>query len=111
MLGLLAVAAGAFGAHALRERLAPDLLAVFETGARYQLVHALLVVVVGLFEDRGGRPLAPAGLLLVIGTVVFSGSLYALALSGARLWGAVTPVGGLLQIAGWLVLAIRLARR
>lgn len=103
---LLAVGAGAFGAHALRERLAPDLLAAFETGARYQMYHALALVAVGLAVGRwnsGG--LTAAGWLFLAGTLVFSGSLYALALTGARWLGAIAPLGGLAFLAGWLALA------
>lgn len=107
--GFVAVAAGAFGAHALRARLAPDLLAVFETGARYQMYHALALLAVALFVGRWQAAQAPqavwAGWLFVAGTLVFSGSLYALALTGARWWGAVTPVGGVAFLAGWLLLA------
>ncbi len=101
----IGVALGAFGAHALRDRLTPDLLAVFETGARYQLIHGLALLFLGA---RSGLParrsLAVGGWLLVAGTIVFSGSLYALALSGVRTWGAVTPLGGLCFLAGWLTL-------
>lgn len=103
---LLGVAAGAFGAHALRGRLGPDLLAVFETGARYQLVHALALVLVGLaLEQRASRALAAAGALFAAGIVLFSGSLYALALTGTRAWGAVTPLGGLCFLTGWALAA------
>jgi len=110
--GLLAVVAGAFGAHALRGRLAPDLLAVFETAARYHLIHALAILAAAWVLDRTGRPLAGvAGWLFVAGTVLFSGSLYALALTGIRVLGAITPLGGLGFIAGWLCLALAMARR
>jgi uncharacterized membrane protein YgdD (TMEM256/DUF423 family) len=103
---LISVAAGAFGAHALRSRLAPDLLAVFETGARYQMYHALGLVAVGWAASRWpGGLTAAAGWLLIAGTVLFSGSLYALALSGVRALGAVTPVGGVAFLAGWALLA------
>ena len=109
---LIGVIAGAFGAHALRGRLTPELLQVFETGARYQLFHALALVLVGLAIERASRPaLRRAGWLFVAGTVLFSGSLYALALSGVRAWGAVTPLGGLCFIAGWAALAWGLAKR
>jgi uncharacterized membrane protein YgdD (TMEM256/DUF423 family) len=104
---LLAVGAGAFGAHWLRARLTPDLLAVFETGVRYQMYHALALLCVAWAVTRW--PVAPvraAGWLFVAGTVVFSGSLYALALSGVRGLGAVTPLGGLAFLAGWLALAV-----
>ena len=103
----LAVAAGAFGAHALRTRLAPDLLAAFETAARYQMYHALALLFAAWAATRW--PLGPvraAGWLFVVGTVVFSGSLYLLALTGVRGFGAVTPLGGLALLAGWLALAV-----
>jgi len=103
---LVSVAAGAFGAHALRARLAPELLVVFETGARYQMYHALGLVAVGWSASRWpGAATTAAGWLLVAGTLLFSGSLYALALSGVRALGAVTPFGGLAFLAGWLCLA------
>ena len=106
VLGLLGVAAGAFGAHALRGRLSAELLQVFETGARYQLIHALALVGVALAgERRASRALTAAGWLFVAGIVLFSGSLYALALTNIRVWGAVTPLGGLCFLAGWAALA------
>ena len=99
----LGVAAGAFGAHALETRLPVDLLAVFETGVRYHLVHALALLAVGLWGAIHGpsRRLDAAGWLFAAGIVVFAGSLYLLALTGARWLGAVTPVGGLCFLAGW----------
>ncbi len=100
----VSVAAGAFGAHALRARLAPDLLAVFETGARYQMFHALALLAVAWAVGRWPGA-AAAGWLFLAGTLLFSGSLYALALTGARGLGAVTPVGGVAFLAGWLWLA------
>lgn len=104
--GLVAVAAGAFGAHALRSRLSPDLLAVFETAARYQMYHALALLAVAWAATRWpGTPVRAAGWLFVAGTVVFSGSLYLLALTGVRWLGAVTPLGGVLLVGGWLALA------
>jgi len=109
---LIAVAAGAFGAHALRRRLPGDLLAVFETGARYQMYHALaLLFVAWAVTHWHGAPVRAAGWLFIGGTAVFSGSLYLLALTGARWWGAVTPIGGVLFLAGWLALAIGIWRR
>ena len=103
---LVSVAAGAFGAHALRSRLSPDLLVTFETGARYQMYHALGLVAVAWAASRWpGALTTAAGWLLVAGTVLFSGSLYALALSGVRALGAVTPLGGVAFLAGWAVLA------
>lgn len=107
----IAVGAGAFGAHALRTRLSPDLLAVFETGARYQMYHALALVLVGLLVTRWpGGTTVWAGWLFLAGTVLFSGSLYLLALSGMRWLGAITPLGGVAFLAGWLCLALA-ARR
>jgi uncharacterized membrane protein YgdD (TMEM256/DUF423 family) len=102
----LAVAAGAFGAHALRAQLAPGQLLTFETAARYQMYHALALLAVAWASTRWpGIPVRAAGWLFIGGTVVFSGSLYLLALTGARWLGAVTPIGGLLFLAGWLTLA------
>ena len=100
----IAVALGAFGAHGLRARLVPDMLATFEIGVRYQMYHALALLAVGLAVPRWPS-LALGGWLFVAGTIVFSGSLYALALTGQRWLGAVTPVGGAAFIAGWLALA------
>ncbi len=103
---LVAVAAGAFGSHALRGRLPPDLLATFEIGVRYQMYHALGIVAVSWAASRWpGTAVHAAGWLFVAGTVLFSGSLYALALSGVRALGAVTPFGGVAFLAGWLLLA------
>lgn len=100
--GLVAVAAGAFGAHALKARLDADRLAVWETGARYQMYHALaLVAVAWLCERTGARAATAAGWSMTAGIVLFSGSLYALALSGVRGLGAVTPLGGLCFLVGW----------
>ncbi len=108
----VSVAAGAFGAHALRARLSPDLLAVFETGARYQMFHALALLAAALAWPRfAGLPLAWAGWLFAAGTVLFSGSLYALALTGVRALGAVTPIGGVAFLAGWIALAAAALRR
>jgi uncharacterized membrane protein YgdD (TMEM256/DUF423 family) len=108
----VSVAAGAFGAHALRARLAPELLAVFETGARYQMYHALGIALAAWAASRGGGAAAVwAGWLFAAGTVLFSGSLYALALSGTRALGAVTPFGGVAFIGGWIALAVAALRR
>ena len=108
---LLAVAAGAFGAHWLRSRLSAELLAAFETGARYQMYHALALLAVAWAHSRWpGGAVAVAGWLFVAGTVVFSGSLYLLALTGQRWLGAVTPVGGAAFLLGWLALATAILR-
>jgi uncharacterized membrane protein YgdD (TMEM256/DUF423 family) len=104
--GFLGVGLGAFAAHGLKARLAPDLLAVFEVGVRYQMYHALALLAVGWACTRWPGPAATAsGWLFVAGTLVFSGSLYALALSGVRWLGAITPLGGVALLAGWLCLA------
>jgi uncharacterized membrane protein YgdD (TMEM256/DUF423 family) len=103
---LVSVAAGAFGAHALRSRLAPELLVIFETGARYQMYHALGLIAVAWAASRWpSAAVTGAGWLLFAGTLLFSGSLYVLALSGVRAFGAVTPVGGVAFLAGWALLA------
>lgn len=102
----VAVAAGAFGAHALKARLPPELLAVFDTAARYQLAHALALLGVAWACQRWpGASVRWAGWCFAIGTVLFSGSLYLLALTGVRGLGAVTPFGGVAFLLGWLLLA------
>lgn len=119
----LGVAAGAFGAHALRARLEPRALEVFETAARYQMYHALALVAVGLLLARANGVatalLGPApgtgaavasGWLFVAGTVLFSGSLYAMTFTGLRALGAITPLGGVCFIAGWVCLAVAAAK-
>ena len=105
---LIAVAAGAFGAHALRSRLEPASLAIFETGARYQMYHALGLIAVAFAVSQwpAARSAVWAGWLFVAGTILFSGSLYLLALTGVRWLGAVTPLGGLAFMLGWICLAL-----
>ena len=104
-LALLAVAAGAFGAHALRARVPVELLAVFETGARYHMYHALaLLAVAWASQAWPGPAVTAAGWLFVGGIVLFSGSLYLLALTGVRWLGAITPIGGAAFLAGWALL-------
>jgi uncharacterized membrane protein YgdD (TMEM256/DUF423 family) len=107
LLAFIGVGAGAFGAHALQTRVSPDLLVTFETAARYQMYHALALLGVSwaVSEWPNGFTTA-AGWLFVAGIVVFSGSLYLLALTGVRWLGAVTPIGGVAMLAGWLCLAI-----
>jgi uncharacterized membrane protein YgdD (TMEM256/DUF423 family) len=103
----ISVAAGAFGAHGLKSRLTPDLLTIFETGARYHMYHSLGLIAVGLLA--AGRPsglLTGAGWAMLAGILLFSGSLYALALSGVRALGAITPLGGLAFLAGWALFAL-----
>ena len=104
--GFLAVALGAFGAHWLKSRIGPDMLAIFEVGVRYQMYHALALLTVAWAPTRWpGTVLSAGGWLFVAGTVIFSGSLYALSLTGVRWLGAITPLGGLAFMAGWLCLA------
>ena len=105
--GFLGVAFGAFGAHALRAKLSPEMLAVFETGVRYQMYHAFAAVASAWALARWQqRVFGVAGVLFLAGIVVFSGSLYLLALTGERWLGAVTPFGGMAFLTGWLALAI-----
>ena len=106
MAGFLGVALGAFAAHGLKAILAPDMLAVFETGVRYQMYHAFALFAAAWGWTRWQtRPFALAGGLFVAGIAIFCGSLYLLALTGTRWLGAVTPLGGLAFLAGWLCLA------
>ena len=112
VMGGLGVAAGAFGAHGLKELLPAEMLVVFETAVRYQTYHALALVLTGVLLERGGhaapngqRFLRMAGWLFLAGILLFSGSLCALALSGIRWLGAMTPIGGFCFIAGWGLLA------
>ncbi len=107
VLGGLSVALGAFGAHALRDRLSPADLQIYETGARYQMYHALALVGLGLWLEREARPrLVWAARAWLAGTAIFSGSLYLLVLTGVRALGAFTPLGGVALIAGWLLVAV-----
>jgi uncharacterized membrane protein YgdD (TMEM256/DUF423 family) len=112
--GCVGVAAGAFGAHALRERLSVDMLQVFQTGVTYQMYHALALLGVGIllarFSADGSPWLTAAGWLFVAGTVLFSGSLYLLSLSGTTWLGAITPLGGVAFLLGWLALAVGMWR-
>ena len=105
--GMVGIGLGAFGAHGLRNRLTPEMLAIFETGVRYQMYHALAILVVAALMVRiDGRWLTIAGWSFTAGIVVFSGSLYILALSGVTILGAITPIGGLAFIIGWICLVI-----
>ena len=105
VLGALGVAAGAFGAHGLKDRLTPETLGWWDTASRYQLVHALALLGTGLLARQRGQPLALATQLFLWGTLIFCGTLYAMALGGPRWLGAITPVGGAGLIAGWVCLA------
>ena len=113
LVGFLGVAAGAFGAHGLRSRLSPDMLAVFETAVRYQMYHVFALLITAAVMARVGdaRLLAIAGWSFITGVVLFSGSLYALALTGISGLGAITPLGGLAFLVGWACLDVFAAAR
>ena len=106
LYGGLAVCLGAFGAHAIKARISPDMLAIWHTAEQYQFYHALALLGVGLMMRQGltGTPVNIAALGFIVGTAIFSGSLYLLAGSGVRVLGAITPIGGLCLIAGWAAL-------
>ena len=107
LAAFLGVALGAFGAHGLRGRLSPEMLAVFETGVRYHMYHALAVLLVGLIAARlDGWLIHAAGWAFTTGIVLFSGSLYLLAVTGTTMWGAVTPLGGVAFLLGWACLIV-----
>jgi uncharacterized membrane protein YgdD (TMEM256/DUF423 family) len=111
LAGFTGVALGAFAAHGLKGQLSPEYLAVFQTGVHYQLVHALALFGVALLTERlPGRLLTAAGSLFGIGILLFSGSLYALTLSGLGKLGMITPLGGLCFLAGWLCLGLAAVR-
>ena len=108
---LLSVATGAFAAHALKARLSTEMLAMFEIGARYQMYHALgLIAVAWAFSQWNSQLILAAGWFFVIGIAIFSGSLYALSLTGIRQLGAITPIGGLALIVGWFCLVLAALR-
>lgn len=103
----IGVGLGAFGAHGLKARVSPEMLAVFETGVRYHLIHALGLLSVGWAAGRWPGPSTQAaGFLMIIGIILFSGSLYLMTLTGIRWLGAITPLGGLAFIAAWVSLAV-----
>lgn len=108
----LGVLLGAFGAHALKNSLSPEMLAVYKTGVEYQFYHALGLLLIGLigFQVKS-KYLRWSGLFITIGIILFSGSLYTLALTGIKAIGAITPVGGLSFVAGWISLAITIIKR
>lgn len=108
-LAALGVALGAFGAHTLKTLIAPEMLAVFETGVRYQMIHALgLLALAWAISHWPDRRLTTPAWMLLVGTLIFSGSLELLAVTGVRWLGAITPLGGVLLIAGWILTAWRL---
>jgi uncharacterized membrane protein YgdD (TMEM256/DUF423 family) len=104
----LAVAFGAFGAHVLEARVEPARLDTFATGVQYHMYHALGLLIIGLLAERMGasRRMQWAGRLLLIGIILFSGSLYLLVLTGVTVLGAITPLGGVSFLAGWLLVAL-----
>ena len=106
VFALLAVALGAFGAHVLKSRMSADMLAVYQTGVSYEMYHALALIAVGILLQlgRGGQWLPIAGWLFAVGIVLFSGSLYLLSVTDTRWLGAITPLGGLCFLAGWILL-------
>ena len=107
VLGFLGVALGAFAAHGLKTRLSADMLAIFETGARYHLIHAVALLAIGILaRQMDVTSIKVAGFAMIFGIVVFSGSLYALATTGVRVLGAITPIGGVGFLVGWAALAV-----
>lgn len=107
LMGLVGVGLGAFGAHGLKGRLSPEMLAVFETAVRYQMYHALALLATAVLMSRSeGRAVLVAGWSFTAGILIFSGSLYALALTGVTMLGAITPIGGLAFLVGWAALMI-----
>ena len=108
VFGFAGVTAGAFGTHALRGKIPPERLAIVDTGARYLVYHAFALVAVEWFRAAGPDQVAEswAGVCFVAGALTFSGSLFTQALTGSRRWGALTPVGGVLLLAGWVLLGI-----
>jgi len=107
--GALAVALGAFGAHGLKERVTPEDLAIWETAVHYQGLHAVALVLFGLFAERA-RAGAAAGWSFLLGALIFSGTLYGIVLGGPRWLGAITPIGGTALILGWLVFGLAALR-
>ncbi|MEK0181823.1 MAG: DUF423 domain-containing protein [Oscillatoriales cyanobacterium] len=109
LFGGLSVAGGAFASHALKDKLSDRSLEIFETGARYQMYHALALLLVALILSRAEASqtfFVVSGWAFIVGTLIFSGSLYALSLTNIKLLGAITPLGGVAYIVGWVCLAI-----
>ena len=107
LFGFTGVGLGAFAAHGLKGQLSAEYLAVFQTGVHYQMLHALALLGLAALRQRlGGRLLTAAGVCFCVGILLFSGSLYALTLSGISALGMITPVGGLMFLAGWLCLGL-----
>ncbi|MCP3781130.1 MULTISPECIES: DUF423 domain-containing protein [Paenibacillus] len=104
----LAVALGAFGAHALKKRLSADMLSIFQTGIQYQIAHGLGLLLLGVLADSlvHSSLIVTAGWVMLVGILLFSGSLYALSISGVRKLGAITPIGGLAFLASWVIVIV-----
>ncbi|MEC0107305.1 DUF423 domain-containing protein [Paenibacillus taichungensis] len=113
VMTMLSVAIGAFGAHMLKEKIGADAIAVYETGVQYHMIHAIGLLIIGLTAGQLGpsTKLKWAARLLFIGIIIFSGSLYVLSISGIKILGAITPIGGVAFIVGWLLLAIDVWQR
>lgn len=110
--GTLAVLIGAFGAHALESRLGPEMLDIFGTASDYHFYHTFALLVVGLLaRDKESKALTASGWAFLAGVVIFSGSLYALAVTGVKMLGAITPIGGVTFIVGWVLLGFAAIRR
>jgi uncharacterized membrane protein YgdD (TMEM256/DUF423 family) len=108
----LAVILGAFGAHSLKSVLSPDMIAVYKTGVEYQFYHALGLLLIGLIGFHiQSKWISRAAILILSGIILFSGSLYALSISGVKILGAITPIGGLAFVAGWICLAVGIWKR
>lgn len=108
----LGVLLGAFGAHALKKILSPEMLDVYKTGVEYQFYHAIGLLLVGLIGFHlESKWLRWSGIFLIVGIVIFSGSLYALSISGIKILGAITPIGGLSFVAGWVCLAVGIVQQ
>ncbi|MGG4215311.1 DUF423 domain-containing protein [Paenibacillus sp. FSL L8-0638] len=104
----LAVALGAFGAHALKKRLSADMMSIFQTGIQYQIAHGLGLLLLGVLADRlvHSSLIVTAGWVMLVGILLFSGSLYALSVSGVKKLGAITPIGGLAFLASWVIVIV-----
>ena len=111
IMAFLAVALGAFGAHALKNRLTPDMLDIFEVGVRYHMYHALGLLAVAWATSRWPESnVTAAGWAFIVGIIIFSGSLYILSMTGMRWFGAITPLGGLAFLIGWAILVWSVGR-